>query len=85
MNIHSVTIDGERVSVLHGDGQRMDLKAACAGACEADDMETLMDLVGRVQALAVQERALLELSYRTIKSLAICDAAITKAEKEEGQ
>ena len=69
MLIHSVTIDDGRVTVLHDDGQHMDYKAAIACAYRARDISTLMDLVGRLEALAVQERAMTE---ATPDLLALC-------------
>ncbi len=69
MDIHDVTVRKGREVVLHGDGQRMDFKRAINGALLADDKEGLFDLIARLEALAVQERAALEAVYEAAAEL----------------
>lgn len=81
MLIRTVKIEDGRIVVDHSDGPSMDLKAACASACEAGDIEGLMDLVSRVQALVVHDRAI---AKATSELLAACKPLVAYFEARWG-
>ncbi len=57
MEIRSVTIVRDRIIIIHVDCGRSTLRAAIGGCLAADDRDTLFEILWRVEALAVQERA----------------------------
>lgn len=81
MDIHGVVIDGGGVVVLHGDGPRMDFKCAVGLAMKAGDKEAVFDLITRLEALVVHDRAI---AKATSELLAACKPLVAYFEARWG-